>query len=127
MIKFTVSDKDLVDGQEKEFYQNELLNRYQNKFTQDLAELGFEKFDINILIGKGIASLDKRLAVDQLADLNKDVKIRMYKDKLILDERERKKKEAKERAEKIIATQGDIRDNFKIKIPFLAQSDFKPL
>jgi len=59
-----IPDEELKDGLEKEFYQNELLNRYQKNYCNELAELGFEKFDINILIGKGIASLDKRLAVE---------------------------------------------------------------
>ena len=48
---------------------------------KELEELGFETFDINVMIEKGIASLDKALAVEQLADLHKDAKIRMQKDK----------------------------------------------
>jgi hypothetical protein len=49
--------------------------------VKELEELGFETFDINVMIEKGIASLDKALAVEQLADLHKDAKIRMQKDK----------------------------------------------
>lgn len=58
-----------------------------------MADIGFEKFDINIMIIKGIASLDKQLVIEQLADLHKDVKVRMIKDKQRLEEIARKKQE----------------------------------
>lgn len=45
------------------------------------------------MIIKGIASLDKQLVIEQLADLHKDVKVRMIKDKQRLEEIARKKQE----------------------------------
>ena len=51
----------------------------------------------------------------------------MLKDKQWLEGIAKKKKEAKEIEEKVISAQGDIRDKFLVKGPFLAPKDFKPL
>lgn len=45
-----------------------------------MIELGFDEFDVDLLIANGLQSLDKMLAVQQLADLNRDVKQRKKKD-----------------------------------------------
>ena len=61
--------------------QNKLLYEHQRAYVDELKSLGYEEFDINIMIEKGIASMDKALAVEQLSDLHKDAKFRMLKDK----------------------------------------------
>ena len=73
---------DIVDDEAKaEVFQNKLLYEHQRAYVAQLKQLGYEEFDINIMIEKGIASLDKALAVEQLSDLHKDAKQRMLKDK----------------------------------------------
>lgn len=58
------TDLVLEEEQRLEVFQNKLLNDHQKIYAKELQALGFEDFDINIMIEKGIASLDKALAVE---------------------------------------------------------------
>ena len=95
----------------------------------EIQSLGFNKFDIRLLIEKGVASLDKQLVVEQLAELNKDVKARMARDTERKKKLKAERKRIKETKQKVVNKRGDIRDSFKHNddIPFLAPEDFKPL
>ena len=79
---------------------------------KELKALGFEEFDIQIMIEKGIASLDKALAVEQLAVLHKDAKIRMLKDGQRREALREKIKSDKEKAQAELALFGDLKQIF---------------
>ncbi len=64
------------------------------------------------MIEKGIASLDKNLAVEQLAVLHKDAKIRMMKDKQRRDAQREKIKSENEKAQAELALFGDMKQIF---------------
>lgn len=70
----------LAEQIQMDVFQNELLQKCEQIYRREMIELGFDEFDVDLLIANGLQSLDKTLAVQQLADLNKDVKQRKKKD-----------------------------------------------
>lgn len=64
------------------------------------------------MIEKGIASLDKALTVEQLADLHKDAKVRMLKDKQRRDAKKDKLRAEKEAQKAELERFGDMKQVF---------------
>ena len=92
-----------------------------------MIKIGFTPLDVDVLLKKGIQSCDLALAVDQLCAMQAGAK-----DREIIDlTRQRKiamKREKQELAKKLESEKfGDIRDEFKEKIPVKTPFEFKPL
>ena len=51
------------------------LTEMRLKFIEDINNLGFDKDDIDMIITKGLHSLDRNIAVDQLSQLKTNPEI----------------------------------------------------
>lgn len=101
----------------------------KKKFIDELTALGFNKEDTQLVVNKGLYSLDRNIATDQLSQLKTNPDILAEQKQEI--ERMRKEKLEQERIQKqnedLLNKFDDERDYFKYPLPLLAPKDFKPL
>ena len=105
------------------------LTEMRLTFISDIKELGFDHDDIDMIITKGLHSLDRNIAVDQLSQLktNPDI-LKDEKEKIRKIQEQRKAEvETKRRLKEKLDKFEDERDFFKYALPLLAPKDFKPL
>lgn len=101
----------------------------KKKFIEEIRSLGFDQDDINLIIKKGLHSLDRNIAIDQLSQLktNPDI-LKAQKDEIEqLAKQKLEKEKIQKRNEALLNKFDDERDLFKYQLPLLAPKDFKPL
>eukprot|EP00347_Sterkiella_histriomuscorum_P019986 403339535 len=105
------------------------LTEMRLKFTSEINQLGFPKDEIEMIIGKGLYSLDRNIAVDQLSWLktNPEILADEMERKKRLIELKRREEEEKQKKRAQLNKFDDERDVFKYNLPLLAPKDFKPL
>ncbi|CDW86667.1 copine-4 [Stylonychia lemnae] len=105
------------------------LTEMRLKFIQEINDLGFPKDEIEMIIGKGLHSLDRNIAVDQLSWLktNPDILKDELERKRKIQEQKQKEEDERKRQRDLLNKFDDERDFFKYNLPLLAPKEFRPL